>query len=94
MKLTAKAVAALALPGRKTDAIHFDDELPGFGFRLRRGAAGKVLRSWIVQYKRAGRTRRMTLGPVEVLGIEAARQQARKALGAVFVGQDPQADRI
>ena len=53
MKLDAKTVATLKLGG-KNDAIHFDGEMAGFGFRLRLGAGGKVLRSWVVQYKRAG----------------------------------------
>ena len=59
VKLDAKSIAALKLDG-KTDAIHFDDSMAGFGYRLRRGAGGKVLRSWVVQYKRAGATRRIT----------------------------------
>jgi hypothetical protein len=86
MKLTAKAVNALTLPPGKTDIIHFDDQLPGFGFRIRQGAGGKVLRSWVVQYRRASATRRMLLGSAEVVSAEAARQAARKALGAVANG--------
>ena len=93
MKLTAKAVNALTLPPGKTDIIHFDDQLLGFGFRVRQGAGGKVLRSWIVQYRRASATRRMLLGSAEVVSAEAARQAARKALGAVANGQDPQGER-
>jgi len=93
MKLTAKTTAALAMPVGKTDYIIWDDDPRGFGFRLRAGAGGKVLRSWIVQYKRDGRSRRMLLGPAEVLGIEAARQQAKKALGAVYQGKDPQGEK-
>jgi integrase len=93
MKLTAKAVNALTLPPGKTDIIHFDDQLPGFGFRIRQGAGGKVLRSWVVQYRRASATRRMLLGSAEVVSAEAARQAARKALGAVANGQDPQGER-
>ena len=93
MKLDAKTVAGLALPVGKTDYIIWDDDPRGFGFRLRAGAGGKVLRSWIVQYKRDGRSRRMLLGPAEVLGIEAARQQAKKAIGAVYQGKDPQGEK-
>ena len=92
MRLDAKTVAALALDG-KTDAIHFDDSMPGFGYRLRRSAGGKVLRSWVVQYKRAGATRRLLLGSAEVLSAEQARQQAKKVLGKVALGEDPQGDR-
>jgi integrase len=92
--LKAKAVTALELPAGKTDHIVWDDAMPGFGYRLRAGAGGKMLRSWIVQYKRAGATRRMLLGNAAVLGAEQARLAAKKALAAVALGQDPQADRI
>jgi len=93
MKLDAKTVAALKLDG-KTDAIHFDNEMAGFGFRLRLGAGGKVLRSWIVQYKRAGATRRLLLGSAAVLGAEQARGMAKKVLARIALGEDPQADRL
>jgi integrase len=94
MQLTAKAVAALQMPASKTDHIEWDDALPGFGYRLRAGAGGKVLRSWIAQYRRAGGTRRITLGPAGVLSAEQARLAAKKVLAAAALGQDPQADRI
>jgi integrase len=93
MKLTAKAVNGLTLPAGKDDVIFFDDAMPGFGFRLRQGAGGKVLRSWIIQYRRVGQTRRMSIGSAEVVGAEQARLQAKKALGAVANGQDPQGER-
>jgi integrase len=92
MKLDAKTVAALDL-GDKRDMIVFDDALAGFGFRLRAGAGGKVLRSWVVQYKRAGATRRLLLGSANVLGAEQARTMAKKALGRVANDEDPQAER-
>jgi hypothetical protein len=72
MKIDSKTVAALDVGG-KTDIIYFDDSLPGFGYRLRAGADGKVRRSWIVQYRRAGRTRRVLLGSAAVLTAEQAR---------------------
>jgi Arm DNA-binding domain len=68
--------------------------MPGFGYRLRIGSGGRVLRSWVCQYRRAGATRRVLLGSAEVLGAERARLAAKKVLGAVAMGRDPQADRI
>ena len=50
MEFTKETIAALTLPVGKFDLIHFDDDLPGFGIRLR--AAGK--RVWIVQYRASG----------------------------------------
>lgn len=93
MKLDAKTVASLTL-GDKNDVIFFDNQMPGFGYRLRRGAGGKVKRSWIAQYRRAGGTRRVLIGNAEVLGAERARISAKKILAAVALGQDPQADRV
>jgi integrase len=90
MKLDAKTVSVLRLDG-KTDAIFFDSELPGFGYRLRLGKDGKVNRSWIVQYRRAGSSRRLTLKGV--LSAAQAREAAKKALAKVALGEDPQAER-
>jgi integrase len=92
VKLDAKSVAALTLDG-KTDMIHFDDALPGFGYRLRLGAGGRELRSWIVQYRRAGGSRRVLLGSADVLSAEAARKEAKRVLAEVALGRDPQGDK-
>jgi integrase len=93
MKLDTKTVARLTLPNGKTDVIHFDETLSGFGYRLRTRSDGKVLRSWITQYRRGGATRRMLLGSAEVLGAEQARAAAKKILAKVALGADPQAER-
>jgi integrase len=93
MKLTEKTIAGLQLPAGLTDKIYFDDALPRFGYRLQR--SGDAVRcSWIVQYRRAGRTRRMTLGAANLFSVEQARKEATKILGFVATGEDPQADRI
>jgi Arm DNA-binding domain len=88
MKLTGKACAALMLPSGKTDAIFFDDDLPGFGYRLRK-SGDKVGRSWVAQYRHAGQTRRMTLGSASVLSSEQARTEAKRLLALAALGQDP-----
>jgi integrase len=93
MQLTAKTVAALQMPTGKTDHIEWDEAMRGFGYRLRAGAGGKVLRSWVAQYRRAGGSRRITLGNAAVLSAEQARKEAKKALGRVAIGEDPQAER-
>ena len=87
MKLTAKTVAALTLPAGKSDAIVFDETMAGFGYRLRRGAGGKLLRSWIVQYRRVRDQPRLLLGSAEVIGAEQARSMAKKALGRVAMAK-------
>ena len=77
--------------GTKAEHIAWDDDLPGFGYRLR-VSGSKILRTWVAQYKRAGATRRITLGAANVLSAEQARLAAKKVLGAVALGQDPQAE--
>jgi integrase len=93
MKLTAKTVAALRLGGKR-DLISFDYDLPGFGYRLRVGAGGRTLRSWVVQYRRAGVSRRLLLGSADVLSAEQARAMAKKVLAKVALGEDPQANKL
>jgi len=90
MKLTTKAVAALVLPDNKADAIYFDNDLRGFGYRLRR-SGGRVLRSWVVQYRRPTGARRMTLD--SVLNEKQARAAAKKLLARVALGEDPADDK-
>jgi integrase len=93
MKLSNASIASLQL-GDKTDLIMFDDACRGLGFRLRLSHDGKrVMRSWIFQTKRSGKTSRITLGPYPALSAEAARRQAEKLLGRIADGEDPQAER-
>jgi hypothetical protein len=93
MKLDANAVAVVDLGGKR-DLIVFDEELPGFGLRLRLNASGdRVRRSWIAQYRAQGRTRRMLIGAIEKVAPADARKAARKILAAAALGGDPQAPR-
>jgi integrase len=92
MKLDAKTINSLTLPKGKSDVIHFDASVSGFGYRLRR-SGDEVRKSWIAQYRRLGATRRVLLGSAEILTAEQARTAAKKILGAVALGQDPQAEK-
>ena len=56
---------------------------------MRRGG-GRVRRTFIVQYRVAGRSRRLLLGSADVLGAEQARAAAKKVLAEVALGGDPQ----
>ena len=47
MKLTKASVERLKLPEGKSEIIVFDDDLAGFGVRIRAG--GK--RTWVAQYR-------------------------------------------
>jgi integrase len=52
----------------KNDYVEWDEALPGFGLRIRGGKA-----SWVVQYKLAGQQRRISLGSIEMLTADEAR---------------------
>jgi integrase len=70
--------------------IYFDDQLRGFGFRIRAGA-DKEIRSWVVQYRHGGATRRLLIGPGNLLSAEMARTKAKQILAKVALGEDPSA---
>jgi integrase len=89
MELTKDTVAALTLPEGKSDAIFFDDDLPGFGVRLRAG--GKAV--WIIQYRVGVQQRRETLGDIRKVDLKAAREEARKRFAKVTLGSDPAAEK-
>jgi integrase len=85
MKLTQKSVSALTLPPGKSEAIYFDDAVPGLGLRLRAGGAGR----WIFQYRVGVRHRRITLGSVSAIPLAQARASAGKLHAGVKLGGDP-----
>src|SRR6516162_2170754 len=89
MRLTKAIVERLTLPPGTSDKIYFDDDLPGFGLRLREG--GK--RSWITQFRVGSKQRRVTIGTVKTTSLDAARNQARSVLAKVHLGGDPQAEK-
>ena len=85
MKFTAKTTDALQLPPGKKDFIAFDDQLAGFGLRLREGGA----RGWVFQYAVGGRQRRMVIGRAPALPLERARAIAAELHAKVLLGGDP-----
>jgi len=92
MKLDAKTVARLTLPDGNADVIYFDEDLAGFGLRLR-ASGDRVRRTWVAQYRARGRTRRVLIGAFEKLGALEARKAARQILAKVELGGDPQGEK-
>ncbi|MBD3678670.1 MAG: tyrosine-type recombinase/integrase [Rhodobacteraceae bacterium] len=82
-KLTKRFVDQLTV-GEK-DRIVFDSDVPGFGIRVM--PSGR--KSYVIQYRAGGRTRRMVIGSHNVLTAEEARSEARTRLAAVAKGADP-----
>jgi hypothetical protein len=90
MKLTQKTVAALTLAEGKTETIVFDDDLSGFGIRIRAGGS----RTWVYQFKIGDQHRRITLGSLAALTPARARESAAELYAAVRLGRDPAGEKF
>lgn len=84
--LTKRSVEAL--PVKDRDYIVFDDEVSGFGVRIL--PSGK--KSYLVQYRSGGRTRRIAIGRHGTVTADQARTRAKELLGAVAGGGNPAED--
>jgi integrase len=82
-KLT-KRVIDSAEP-KDTDYFIWDEEIPGFGLRVMR--TGK--KSYVIQYRAGGRTRRYSFSQHGVMTADEARKQARELLVSVQKGENP-----
>jgi integrase len=89
MKLTKRTLDSIK-PKPTHDVFLWDDEVPGFGLRIKSSG----VRSFIVQYRNgSGVSRRMTLGKFGVLTPDEARKMAKHTLAEVARGADPAARR-
>ncbi|MBN9362847.1 site-specific integrase [Devosia sp.] len=86
-KITKRVVDAAG--PRERDYVIWDDDLPGFGLRV--FTSGK--RSYVIQYRAAGRSRRYTIGLHGVWTPETARQEAKVQFGRVAGGDNPAEER-
>lgn len=91
VRLTKKIVDAQA--PSTLDRFIWDDEVTGFGLRIRPGGS----KTFVAQYRagggRSGTSRRYTIGRYGVLTVEQARLEAKRVLAAVTQGSDPSRDR-
>ena len=85
MKLTATTIRTAAIPAGKSEAIFFDDGVPGFGLRVRE----KGSRTFIFQYKLGTKQARMSLGSATARNIDEARKTALRHYARVKDGHDP-----
>lgn len=106
MKLTARNVDALKLPAGKTDHLFWDDNIPGFGLRLRAGGS----RNWVFQYAVGEKQRRLSLGSATAESFKTVkerdekgsdkiiklgvREQAANLHAKVKLGQDPAGEKL
>jgi integrase len=87
--LNRENVAKLIEPGR----IFFDDQLMGFGYRVRLDADGKLRASYIIQYRIGRQQRRQKIGDANKLSPDGARKRATEMLAKVTLGIDPGAEK-
>jgi integrase len=71
------------------DHIVFDDDIPGFGLRLREGGS----RTWIYQYRFGSKQRRMVLGSAKSVPLNVARRSAGELEAKIRLGKDPAMER-
>lgn len=85
-RLTKRFVDALKPDPGSPDRIVWDDDLSGFGIRVR----GSGSMTWIIMYRtQEGRLRKFRIGQVGTLTPDEARREARQKLAAVDRGADP-----
>ena len=89
LKLTATTVRTLALPLGKREYTYFDEDVKGFGLRLREAGS----RSFIFQYKIGAKHRRMALGTASAATIASVRKTAERLYARVKLGEDPFSDK-
>src|SRR3569833_1704397 len=84
-RVTKRAVDALRCPSSKDRVFLWDKDLSGFGVAVMPSGT-KV---YVVQYRQAGRSRRLKLGEHGRLTPDEARSAAKEVLGIVERGRDP-----
>ena len=82
-KLTKRTVESLPIEAK--DYFVWDDEVAGFGVRVMPSGA----KTYQAQYRKGGRTRRVSLGRHGTLTADEARKRARELLGRVAGGENP-----
>ncbi len=74
-----------ALKAQEADYFVWDDDLKNFGVRVL--PSGQ--KTFLVQYRNGGRTRRVKLGRYGALTADEARKEAQAVLGKVAKGENP-----
>lgn len=84
-RISKRSVDALSCPNGKDRGILWDDDLAGFGVIAFPSGA----KTYIVQYRQNGQSRRYQVGKHGRLTPDEARSEAKKLLGLVETGFDP-----
>jgi integrase len=90
MKFTPRNIASLTLPAGKQETIFWDDDVAGFGLRLREGGS----RTWVYRYRVGGTQRSMKLGNGNSVSLAIARKNASELEAQVRLGKDPAGQKV
>lgn len=85
MKFSPRNIASLTLPEGKRESIFWDDDIAGFGLRLREGGS----KTWIFRYRFGHTQRSMKLGNASPISFAVARKNASGLEAQVRLGKDP-----
>jgi integrase len=90
MKLTATNVRTLKVKPGKTETVHFDDDVKGFGVRVKASGVRSYVMCWKVRAL-AGKSehRRVTIGSVTDMDFGKAKNRAKNIKADVRKGGDP-----
>ena len=87
VRLNKTTVDSLPFP-EKGQVFYWDSKLSAFGMYV-----GKTSKTWIVQQRIAGKTRRVVLGKYPAITPEQAEALAKKQIGKMTTGIDPTAEK-
>src|SRR5215471_1820949 len=90
MRLTKINISKVVVPSGKSEVIEFDDDVPGFGLRVRAGGSA----TWIFQYRQGSKQRRLSLGSAAAISAQNARERASELHARVRLGEDPAGQKI
>jgi integrase len=90
MKLTKINIAKVTMPPGKSEVIVFDDDIPGWGLRLRVGGSA----TFVFQYRIGNKQRRISLGAASAISAQNARSRASELHARVRLGEDPAGQKI
>lgn len=86
-RFTKRSVEAIE-PPKEGQALYRDDMLRGFGLRV-----GQQSRVYFVEGQVNRRTKRVTIGRSDAIGVDDARKRAMTILSDMAAGKDPNAER-
>jgi len=89
MKLNIKNTSELALPPGSRDAVFWDDDIAGFGIRIRAGGS----RNWVYRYRIGKKQRAIKLGSANAVPLTVARKNASELAAKIALGADPALDK-